>query len=57
MTRCPSRKPRIPPLEGPKLANTRQTNMSELRLKRINELINLHDRTEQEEKELKYAYR
>ena len=47
------RKPRIPPLEGNKLANTRQTNISELRVKRINDLLNLNDRTDHEEKELK----
>jgi hypothetical protein len=37
------------------LVNTRQNNISELRLKRINDLLNRNERTDQEEKELKYV--
>ncbi|CAF2382178.1 unnamed protein product [Rotaria sp. Silwood2] len=46
------RKPRIQQQEPIKLANSRQNNISELRLKRINDLLNRNDRTDQEEKEL-----
>ena len=35
-----------------KLANSRQNNISEIRIKRINDLITRNDRTDQEEKEL-----
>ncbi|CAF5159351.1 unnamed protein product, partial [Rotaria sp. Silwood1] len=45
-------KPRIHQQEPMKLANSRQNNISELRLRRIHDLINKNDRTDQEEKEL-----
>jgi hypothetical protein len=38
-----------------KLANTYQSNIKEIRLKRINNLITKINRTEQEEKQLKYV--
>ncbi|CAF3461693.1 unnamed protein product [Rotaria socialis] len=44
------RKPR--PQEPIKLANSRQNNISELRLIRIHDLLNKNERTDQEEKEL-----
>ena len=47
------RKPRIPAPEPMKLANNRQNNLSELRLRRIDDLISKGERTDQEEKELK----
>ncbi|CAF0787688.1 unnamed protein product [Adineta ricciae] len=48
----PIRKPRTPQPEAPKLAHTRQNNISELRLKRINDLSSRPERTDFEEKEL-----
>jgi hypothetical protein len=37
------------------MANSRQNNISELRLKRISDLLNQNDRTDHQEKELKYV--
>jgi hypothetical protein len=37
------------------LVNSRQNNISELRLKRIGDLLNRNERTDYEEKELKYV--
>ena len=51
------RKPRIPAPEPMKLANNRQNNLSELRLRRIDDLISKGERTDQEEKELKSVAR
>ncbi|UJR35275.1 hypothetical protein I4U23_028039 [Adineta vaga] len=48
----PVRKPRTPQPEAPKLANSRQNNISEFRLKRINDLSNRPERNDIEEKEL-----
>jgi hypothetical protein len=37
------------------LVNSRQNNISELRIKRINDLLNRNERTDHEEKELRYV--
>lgn len=52
---CLFRKPRIQQQEPPKMAQSRQNNIGELRIKRISDLLHRNERTDQEEKELKYV--